>query len=104
MKIELEFDEQMTSAVMEGRKCCTLRMEPHGSAGDTFEVGGRTYRILQILQTQMWLAELDFCGAAGFGKPAELRDAYQKQHNLQKLDGEMTVFVHFFARVPEAPK
>lgn len=101
MKIELEFAPGMASAVLEGRKCCTIRREKHGEAGDTFGVEGRTYRILQIHQTCLCFAVIDFYGAAGFASHAELRDAYQKQYNLQKWDGEMTVFVHFFARVPE---
>lgn len=101
MKIELDFTPEMAAAVIEGRKCCTIRREKHGEAGDTFEVEGRTYRILQIDDTCMWFAVPDLYAAAGFDSPAELRDAYQKQYNIPKWEGDLVAFVHFFARVPE---
>lgn len=96
MKIELEFTPEMAAAAIEGRKCCTFRRVKHGEVGDTFEIDGRIYRIVQIWPS--WLADTirRYYGAEGFESRADMEKWALKHYPNLSISG----FVHFFAYVP----
>lgn len=99
MKIELEFDKKMTKAVAEGWKCCTFRTDRKGSIGDTFEVAGKTYRILQISNERLARVIYDFYAAEGFKSAKQMRE-WALKHYGTRYDLMMDGYVHYFARVP----
>lgn len=103
MKIDLKFDEQMTDAITAGRKCCTFRTERKGSIGDTFEVAGQTYRIVQIVGMRLARVIYDFYAAEGVESTDQMR-AWAQYHYGSKFDLLLEGYVHFFARCPEEEK
>lgn len=97
--ITVKFSPEMRQAIYEGRKCCTTRSERKGKAGDTFVIGARDYRIIDV--QAHWLGEIrdTLFLLEGFDSP-EAFEAFWSQH-LGEYSELQVCYVHWFARIEE---
>jgi len=98
--ITLKFAPEMWQAIYEGRKCCTTRSEVKGKIGDTFVIGGRDYRIVDVQPN--WLGEIrgTLFHQEGFDSPEAFETFWTSLHR-----GEFTPLeiyhTHWFARIEQ---
>lgn len=94
-KIELDFDDEMTAAIVAGKKCCTFRRTQHGIVGDRFDVAGKTYRIVRIQPVFLRDAIPQYYVAEGFASPAAMQAWFDEHYDPARMD--RLGYVHFFA-------
>jgi hypothetical protein len=94
--INLKFNPEMETAIIEGRKCCTTRDEQKGKPGDIFIVRDRVYRILQVDDCDLNYASV-MAKAEGFTTDVKFEDCMMEIYPDMALDS--TVYIHYFAYV-----
>jgi hypothetical protein len=96
--INLKFSPEMEELILQGKKCCTTRDERKGEIGDTFRVGNRIYRIIQVSSHDV----------SGIAHLYRLEGFEFRHHFLKTIEeiypdiydsGDNVVYVHFFAYV-----
>jgi len=98
--INLKFSPEMEELILQGRKICTMRREQKGQIGDTFTIGTRIYRLVDVHTDRVGL----ICGwyhkLEGFESEESLLDAlcgiYPYITEYQYL------YTHWFAYVGDA--
>ncbi len=99
--ITLKFAPEMRQAIYEGRKCCTTRNKPKGEVGDTFVIGARDYRIVDVQkQTLNDVARLLY-RQEGFEHPGEFIMFWKSLHPGDPYQPGRTGYVHWFARIEQ---
>jgi hypothetical protein len=97
--IEIPFSSKMTSAALAGQKCATTRSERKGDPGDTFEIGGQWFRLIDVQKTYLPHVKLMYYRIEGCESPEDFETVWRSLHrghySLTK-----PYFIHFFARCP----
>jgi len=97
--IDLKFSPAMAEAVLDGRKCCTSRRDLKGMPGDTFEIDGKLFRIIDVSRERVADVALNFSRLEGFrSEDTCLEKLMEIYPDLGRRD---FLYTHFFARCPE---
>jgi hypothetical protein len=99
--ITLRFTPEMRQAIYGGRKCCTARNEPKGAVGDTFVIGARDYRIIDVQEQALNDVARLLYRQEGFESPGEFIMFWKSLHLGDPYLPWRTVHVHWFARVEQ---
>ena len=95
--IILKFSPDMEQAIIDGRKCCTIRDEPKGKPGDLFVVKDRLFRILKIDPGELGEFIFSCYDLEGFTEAIPFRKALRSYYPGIELNH--LVYLHFFAYV-----
>ena len=98
--ISLSFSPEMEAAILAGRKICTTRREIHGQTGDRFQVRGRGYQIVDVVEGGLSDISEYYYLLEGFSEPQEFSDFWARCYGV-RWDGRQSGYVHFFATAVE---
>lgn len=98
-EISIPFREDMTAAILAGRKSCTSRNKRYGRLGDTFPLSARTYRLVAVRRLRLGFVARELFKEEGTGSPVEFAALWAEIHPRKGWDPEQLVWTHFFEEV-----
>ena len=98
-QVEIPFRPDMRQAIIDGHKSCTSRNKRYGKAGDTFKIGGRTYRLTSVCKRRLGSVATFLYGQEGTDSPAAFTALWAEIHPGRGFDSFQQVWVHFFEEV-----
>lgn len=102
MRVSLPFQPKWREAVLSGAKTTTVRTRRFGSAGDEFEVDGSAFVLTAVESMSLADARNRVWRDEGMSSPEEFERAWAENHPTRGFRPADTVWVHRFARRPQA--
>lgn len=96
--ITLLFSEEMTEAVLEGRKVLTSRRTCKGATGDTFEIRGSQYRLVDVFRCELRNVRDTLFRLEGCDSPEQFEQVWRGLHGGEFPETDR-LYVHAFAKV-----
>jgi len=97
--VPLLFSERMQQAILSGHKCCTTRRTKKAEPGDWFEIGGETFRILDIRPAPLYSVRDTLFRLEGCTSPDDFECLWRSLHG-GAFSPLLVCWVHFFVRFP----
>ena len=97
--IEIKFSHEMAEAAPNGWKVCTTRSEKKGEIGDTFDILGAKFVLIDVWLGN-WITTVrdDLYRLEGFDSPEAFEKTWRALHRGHFTTNKDYV-VHFFGRV-----
>lgn len=92
------FGADFKDAMLNGIKTMTSRNKKYGGKGDTFEIFGETFTLLEVFQQSLESIKNNNYKEEGFEKPKEFEDIWVKLHPRKGWIPEQMVYVHRFQK------
>lgn len=102
-RASLPFLPEWREAMLLGRKTATTRRRPHATVGDTFEVFGRTFRVVAVAPMTLRDVHDFWWREEGVESPADYRLVWMRLHPRRGYVGTDRVYLHLF-RIMESPR
>ena len=96
--IDLKFSPEMAALALAGRKICTLRTTVKGAPGDTFDIDGVRFRLLDVIGGTATELVTTYCRLEGFDYVQDAAETIAAIYPGIAPDAWMNA--HFFARCP----
>jgi hypothetical protein len=98
-QIEIPSSDAMAEAALDGRKICTTRSEKMDEIGDTFQILGAKFVLIDIWPAT-WITYVrdDLYRLEGFESPEEFEKTWRALHRGHFIMNRDYV-LHFFGRV-----
>lgn len=96
--VHLPFQERWRPQVLAGAKTTTVRTRRHGQAGDTFEVDGVPYALLEVRALPLQEARDHWYREEGMASPEEFERTWRENHPQRGFRASDTVWLHRFER------
>lgn len=93
---QVPFQERFHEEMIDGRKQCTARVRPVGSAGDTFEAFGATFEIRAVVRHSLDDVRNFLWRMEGVESPEEFEAVWEGLHPRAGFRPKQLVYVHFF--------
>lgn len=95
-QVTIPFQEHFQEAMLDGRKQCTARTKPAGTAGDTFEAFGATFEIRAVVRHALHDVRSFLWRMEGVESPEAFVEVWEGLHRRAGFRPEQQVYVHFF--------
>ena len=92
------FSKEMTAALLDGRKCCTSRSKKYGELGDTFNVEGEVFRIVDIVPELLSDITALYYRCEGCRTADEFIDLWKRLHR-GVWNPDRVYYIHFLGHV-----
>lgn len=102
VRVTLPFQPRWRPMVLSGAKTTTVRTRRYGSAGDEFELEGRTFRLVALDMMTLAKARDTVWKEEGMASPEDFERVWSENHPQRGFRGDDAVWVHRFERVPTA--
>jgi hypothetical protein len=98
-EIDIQFSDEMAEAALNGQKICTTRSERKGEIGDTFQILGAKFILIDIWPAT-WITYVrdDLYRLEGCESPEEFERIWRALHR-GRFKTNKDYVIHFFGRI-----
>ncbi|HWG92409.1 MAG TPA: hypothetical protein VNZ52_16300 [Candidatus Thermoplasmatota archaeon] len=94
--VRLPFQERWRPLVLSGVKTTTVRTKAYGQAGDTFEVEGRRFELVEVRALPLREARDTWWREEGMTGPEEFERVWTENHPTRGFNPTHSVWLHRF--------
>ena len=95
-EIMIPFNEWSKERLRDGRKTATSRRKPYGKIGDTFNVEGKHYVLIDVMQAKLIDVANNWYEFEGCSSPEEFKQIWRLIHRKMGFIPEQVVYLHTF--------
>jgi len=98
-KVSIPFKYYWKKHLLSGSKSCTTRVAKYGNIGDTFDIFGATFEIIDIKRTTLQDVKDNYYIKEGCSTPLVFETAWCAIHPAARFKPELKVWLHIFKRI-----
>lgn len=100
-EVRLPFQARWAPLVLSGAKTTTVRTRRHGAPGDSFELAGARFELVEVAAMPLREARDRLWRDEGASSPTEFEAVWRENHPTRGFRGEDSVWAHRFRRARE---
>lgn len=98
MLIDIPFQPEWYNKMLSGKKTCTSRTKKYGNVGDTFNIFGATFKIVDILYLPLNFISHSLYKEEGCDSPDKFIEIWVKLHPRKGWVPTQLVYAHKFRK------